>query len=155
MYLLPALLTLGDPLEVGVVDLQESRLLQVRHGDAPAALQVEVEPEGNHVPQSLGRCGGQARRQVGLACVHDGLQGEGVGDPGGQLLVRDTVRARVDGGPVQRPAQFGYLDEVVEVAGLEGGVLPVVDEGEELARRLGKCRLRHTVQRAHDGCGDQ
>ena len=49
---------------------------------------------------------------------------------------------------VERAAQLGDLDEVVEVAGLQAGVLPVVDEGQQLA-----CLGRELVSgRSREGC---
>lgn len=151
----PAVLLAGHPVQVLVVDLQQARLLQVRHGDAPAALQIQVEPEGDHVAQRAGRIAGQAGGEVGVTRVVAGCECEGVGDGRGQLLVVQAVLAGVQRRPVQRPAQLGDLHEVVEVARLEGGVLPVVDEGEELARLLVQSLLRHRLQRPHDGRRDE
>ena len=46
---------------------------------------------------------------------------------------RQALRALVLGRLVQRRAQQGHLGEVVEVPGLQRGVLPVVGEAQELA----------------------
>src|SRR5690606_15298592 len=45
-----------------------------------------------------------------------------------QPVLSRRLRRTVKGGP-----HLGHLDEVVQVTGLEAGVLPVVDEGEQLA----------------------
>src|SRR2546421_12564301 len=101
---------------------------------ASASLEIEVEAEGDDVAQRLGGAAGQGRRQLRLAGVVGGVEGEGVRDRGGEFLVVDALLAGVDGRPVQGAAQLGDLHEVVEVPGLEGGVLAVVDEGQQPAR---------------------
>ena len=67
----------------------------------------------------------------------------------GELVMRKAVRPGRGDRPVQRRAQQADLDEVVEVARLEGRVLAVVGEREELARL--RVERRVGAQRAHRG----
>ena len=61
-----------------------------------------------------------------------------------------VLRPRSRAGPVQRRAQQGDLHEVVEVARLEGGVLAVVGEAQELARLRGQVPVALQLdERAH------
>lgn len=115
----PAVLLPGDPGQVLVVDLQETRLLQVGHGDAPASFEVEVEAESDHVAQGPGGVTSKGGRQIAVTGVVDGVETDGVGDGGGEILVVEALVTRVEGRPVQGAAQLGDLDEVVEVARLE------------------------------------
>ena len=48
-------------------------------------------------------------------------------------------------GAIDGPSQLSDLDEVVEVAGLKAGILPVVDEGQEFACLLRAARSRGAV----------
>jgi hypothetical protein len=118
-----------------VVDDEEAGLLEVGLRDAPAAAEVAVEVVAEHLAQRpLGLLalqvldGGVARvlleRQLqGLEhCAARARRGAGRSRSGGR-----------DGAP-QAGAEERDLDEVVEVAGLERGVLAVVGEAEQLAR---------------------
>jgi len=150
MCLLPAVLLAGHPVEILVVDPQQTCLLQVRHGDAPAALQVQIETERDYVPQRPRRVAGHRRRQVRGAGVVGDVQAEDADNPGRQILVADALLTRLHGRPVQRPSKLGDLHEVVEVARLERGILPVVDEREQLACLGAQRLLRHRPQETDD-----
>ena len=130
----PLLLGRDELVERLVVDLEQARLLEVRRGDAPATLEVAVEAVADDVAQGgvAGALRGELR--LGLARVELGWEGQLVGDLRGQVVVGETVTAGLGGGAVQRGAEHADLDEVVEVAGLERGVLAVVGEGQQLPR---------------------
>ena len=134
--------------QVLVVDLQQAGLLQVGLGHPPAPLQVAVEPVGQHVAQ--GPVGGAAGRsgQLGLPGVGLPRQPQLVEHPLGQLVVSEAGRTGGDRGPVQSGPQHRHLHEVVEVGGLQRGVLAVVGERQQLAG-LGAQRLR--LPEAADG----
>ena len=119
--------------------VEQADLLQVRHRDPPAALQVEVDPQVHHVAQ--GGVGAPAQRRVlaGLQRVLAAVQAERAGDRGGDVVVEQAFLAvgspLLDAARYSAPRTMVTCDEVVEVTGLQRGVLPVVDEGEQLARR--------------------
>ena len=134
--------------QVLVVDLQQAGLLQVGLGHPPAPLQVAVQPVGQHVAQ--GPVDGAAGRsgEVGLAGVGLPRQRQLVEHPPGQLVVGESGRACGARGSVQRGPQHRHLHEVVEVGGLQRGVLAVVGERQQLAG-LGAQRPR--LPEAPDG----
>ena len=138
----------GDLGEGFVAHVQQAGLLEVRHRDAPAALQVEVEPVLHQFAQCpLGARLGRVHGVRGGGVVGE-LQAQGVHHLGGDALVGQAVRRRLHGG-VQGAAELGDLDEVVEVAGLQAGVLPVVDEGQQLAGLGGQLGRGDLAQGAH------
>src|SRR5690606_36599264 len=57
-------------------------------------------------------------------------------------------------GLVQGAAELGDLREAVEVAGLEAGVLPVVDEREQLAGDLGQLPYGHRLEAVDDAAAE-
>ena len=122
----------GDLRQRLIADPQQSGLFEVGHGDPPAALQVEVQAVLDELAQRLLRTrpsgihGVRGCREIGE------LKAQRVHHPGRHHLVSEPARG-VGHGLVQRAAQLGDLDEVIEVAGLQTGVLPVVDEREQLA----------------------
>src|SRR5699024_7780007 len=67
----------------------------------------------------------------------------------------DTFLTGFGQGPVQAGTQLNDLHEVVEVSGLERGVLTIVDEGEQFAGLLGQGTFRNRVEGADHGSGDQ
>ena len=77
----------------------------------------------------------EARRGVAGVPLEGEIQG--VEDAARELVVGEALLPSLAGGPVEGGAQQAYLHEVVEVACLEGGVLAVVGEGEDLARLSG------------------
>ncbi len=155
---IPAVRLGGDPAQVLVIDAQQPRLLQVRHRDAPAALQVAVEPVPHDVTEGLRRTALHRGSQLAVLRVRRvlaGRQPHHLGHGLGQVVVAQPLLAGPHRGLVEGTAQLGHLREVVEVPGLERRVLPVVDEGEELARLLAQAFLRHRTQGLHDRRGDQ
>ncbi len=152
---LPALFVGGEPVQILVVDPQQPRLLQVRHRDAPAALQVAVEAVSHDLPEGLHGPALHGGRQVRARRVFAGRQAHHLGDGLGEVVVAQPLLTGPHRGLVQGAAQLRHLGEVVEVPGLERGVLPVVDEGEQLAGLLAQALLRHRAQGLHDRRGDQ
>ena len=131
----------GDLVQVEVVEAEQAGLLQVRHRDPPAAFQVEVDAVGDHAAQRAPRYSRWLNRSAGF-CANE--------SPAARSSAAATLWATSSwhsprspasrGRPVQRAADLGHLDEVVEVPGLQAGVLPVVDEGQQLARLVGQVR---------------
>jgi hypothetical protein len=150
---LPALRVVRDLGEGRVVEAQQAGLGEVGHSDAPAALQVGVDAIGEDLAQ--GRVSEVALVELGGR--HPGVrlqrESQGVEHGLGQPVVGQPLLPRRRQSPVQGAAYLADQGEVVEVAGLEAGVLPVVDEGEEFA-----CPLRQVglvAQGAHDAGTDQ
>jgi hypothetical protein len=147
----------GDEVGEGLVaDVEETALLEVREGDAPASLQVAVDAVAEDVAEGALGVGLREKPHVRVAGVGRERQAERLEDPLGQLVVLDSRGAGVDDGPVEPGAEDTDLDEVVEVARLEGRVLPVVGEAEELLRLLGEGLLRADLpdgREAEDGRG--
>ena len=119
------------------MDLEEAALLEVGGDDAPAAFEVAVEAVAEHVAEgALGlQLGGEA--DLGIGCVERLGQVDGAHDLVAQLVVRKPVRPSGGHRPIDGRAQQADLDEVVEVAGLERGVLAVIGKAQELARAVG------------------
>ncbi len=131
----PPVLGRRQPVQVGIVDAQQPGLLQVGHRDPPAADQVAVEPEAHHLAERLVRGLAQRRRWIDRNGVLAEVEPELVDHRLGHGLVREAARAGVGGSVVQRAPKQGNQNEVVEVTGLQRGVLAVVDEGQQLPRR--------------------
>ena len=145
----------GELGEVAVGDGEQPDLLQVGHGDPPAALQVDVELVLDHAAQGTFGVGFRAELGVrgGGEVLH--LQPQRAGDRGGDVFVGQAGVAGGGERPVQRAAQLGHLDEVVEVPRLQAGVLPVVDEGQQLAGLRIQLARVDAAQAAHDRRGQQ
>ena len=129
---LPGLGVRGDLGQVAVPDAEQPGLLQVGHGDPPAPFQVQVEPVPGHLPQCPPRLVALAVLRARVAREVGHGQAEFLGDPLGHDLVGQALRSLVQR-PVQGAAQLGDLHEIVEMPGLQRGVLAVVDEREQLA----------------------
>ena len=116
-----------------VLEAEQAAVLQVGGGHPPAALQVAVEEVLERAAQGvLGALPGRAahvrvRRVVVEARVH------GVEHRPRQVAVAQPERLRSVACAMQCRSQQGDLHEVVEVACLQGGVLSVVGEAQELA----------------------
>ena len=150
--LLPDLLVGGDGGEVRIAHGEQAGLFEVRQRDPPPALQVRVEAVLHDVaerPLRLLPCG-----VPGLGVL--GEVGHGEPQPLGDLLrhhlMGETPRVGGHRG-VERAAELDHLHVVVEVPGLERGVLAVVHEGEELAGVLAELLRRQGLQRADDARG--
>jgi hypothetical protein len=130
------LLLVGDALvEVGVADLDQAGLLEVGGGEAPAHL-VGVDPVGDDLVHGAVALRLGAALEVGGGRVVGRCQAGLRERPRRHLGVVEAVLAGRGGGLVERRAQQADLDEVVEVAGLQRGVLAVVGEAEDLAPGL-------------------
>lgn len=130
----PLLLGPAQLVQDRVADLQEAALLQVGRGNPPAPPEVAVEPIPEHLAEGLVRVGLPLEPGRRVAGVRLEREGEGVEHPLGEDVVPQPVRPGADGRRVERAPQQADLDEVVEVPGLEGGVLAVVGEAEDLLR---------------------
>lgn len=120
--------------EVLVVDAQEAGLLQVRRGEPPSALLVAVDPVGQHLPERLVDAASGAALDLGVARVLVEREVKRREHRGRQRVEAQPDLAAAPGRFVQRRAQQTDLDEVVEVTGLERGVLAMVAEAQQLAR---------------------
>ena len=115
-----------------VVDVDETGLLQVGQRDPPPFAQIHQRPILEHGTQC----------PVGVAVIKR-FRGEGVFVDGEIHRARDR-RTEVDrlqtigvigveGGLIHSPAQADHLHEVVEVPGLQRGVLTIVHKCKQFA----------------------
>ena len=121
--------------ETLVVEPEQSAILQVGRGDAPTTFQIAVEEILQHLAQGV--FGALARRSAhlgigGVVLERQLHRGE---DVTRQVAMPQTRRRPPRAGSTECGAQQGDLNEVVEVAGLQRGVLPVVGKAQQLARR--------------------
>ena len=100
---LPRLGVRGDLGQVPVLNAQQPGLLQVGHGDPPAAFQVQVEPVPDHLAQRPPRLVPLAVLRAGVAGEVGHGQAEFLGDPLGDDLVGQALRGLLER-PVQRAA---------------------------------------------------
>ena len=129
-----------DVLDPLVADFQDVEALEVGVVVAPAAAEVVEEPVAEHEPQRGAGVLAKAALEAGVLEVfgEDGrivrVEAELAVDGGGDVGGGDAGRVRrVLEGEEQAGPEKGEEDELVEVARLEGGVLAVVGESEELA----------------------
>ena len=116
-----------------VVEGEQPAVFEVRRSDAPAALQVPIEVVVDDPAQGIvGRVPRRAAHlRVGGIFVEPKLHG--IEDAAREIAVAAARCALVLRRLVKRRAQQGHLGEIVEVPGLQRGILPVVGEAEELA----------------------
>ena len=112
--------------------VQEADLLEVRHRYAPAALEVRVKAVLDDLPQGTLRGVPLRKLRTRVLGEVSEFQPQRVGHHLGHGIVRQPLRVPVKG-VTERPTELGDLNEVVEVPRLQRRVLPVVDEGKELA----------------------
>ena len=137
----------GDLGEGFVAYVQQAGLLEVRHRDAPTSLQVQIEAVLHQFTQCpLGARAGSVDGFRGGGVVGE-LQAKGVHHLAGDALVSQAAGRGLHGG-VQGAAELGDLDEVVEVTGLQAGVLPIVDKGQQLTGIGGELGWRDLAQGA-------
>ena len=142
----------GDIIDVLVVHAEQSALFEIREDDAPTAAEVGYGAIEEECLESLfivttyrgedrfGIAVGEfEERQVKR--LEDGLADGGVGEG----LVRRDFERFENGG-----TQLNDLGKVVEVAGLQGGVLHVVGEAQDL---LVFGRIASVVETVEDGEG--
>ena len=122
-----------DVVEVQVVDGQQSTLFEVGKHNAPAATEIGQRTEEQIILEGLFILAldrGQFRVCVAVAVVTEG-EGQRFEDrlaEGG--IVEYAARGRLE--RVANPGAQAYdLDEVIEMAGLQRGILPVVGEAQE------------------------
>ena len=150
----PQVVAGGHVRQAEVADLQQAGALQVGHRHPPAPVQVEVDPQVDDRAQCPVGPPAQVGGLAGGQRILVPGQAKGAGDLRGDVVVVQAVLAvfhRLHRGPVQRAADHRHLDEVVEVPGLQGRVLPVVDEGEQLPGVGVQVLVRDGPQAAHDG----
>ncbi len=138
----PDVLGRADVVERLVADLEQAALLEVGGGDAPAPAQVAIEPVSQHVSQGTLGLGGRGEAHLGIACVELDRQVRAHRRPfAASTSCVMPAGSSCSRGRVQGRAQQADLDEVVEVARLEAGVLAIVGEAQQLACPLGQGRL--------------
>ena len=149
MAALPELVGPAEFAERYVLDFQQSALLEVGRGDSPSSLEVAVNPVADHIPHCLVGVGLLGELDAGLAGIKLERKIEGLEDAESQLVVRDSFGTGCQRGLVERRAKQADLNEVVEMAGLERGILAVVGETEKLLRVLleGGILLEHADDR--------
>ena len=64
MGAVPAILSCGEPIQILIFDTKQSRLLQVGHDDAPATLEIAIEPVRHNLAKCLVDAAPQPRRGV-------------------------------------------------------------------------------------------
>ena len=89
----PQLVPGRDAFQAQVADLDQSDLLQVGHGDPPAALQVEEHPQVHHVAQRGFRAPAQRRVFPGVRGVVVRGEAERAGDLGRDVVVEQALLA--------------------------------------------------------------
>ena len=152
----PEVFGLAHFVEHRVADLQQAALLQVRGGHAPAPAQVAVEAVAKYLSQGLlGIAQGlEAHLRVWLPGVQLNRQVQGRRHPLAQLVVPQPFRPGGRHRAVEGGAQLPDLHEVVEVAGLQRGILAIVGEAEQLAG--GVLEIGVPAQAAHgEEAGDR
>ena len=121
-----------------VLDVEEATLLEVWHREPPASLHVEEHTVGENVTHGALRALLDVELGVGLGRVklesrsRREARFEGVEEPLRKVSILDAFGTGLRDGGVEAAADEGHLHEVVEVAGLEGGVLAVVGKAQEL-----------------------
>src|SRR5208282_2643848 len=136
MAALPELVGQAEVAERHVLDFQQPALLEVGRGDSPSSLEVAVNPVADDIPHCLVGVGLLGELDAGLAGIKLERKVEGLEDAECQLVVRDSFGTGCQRGLVERRAKQADLDEVVEMASLERGILAVVGEAEQLLRVL-------------------
>ena len=128
----PDIFGLADFAEGDVVDFEQAALFQVGRGDSPAATQIVVEAIAQDVAQGTLRVHSclKANRWVGGVLFE--RQSEGIEDPLGEFLMGDAILAGLLDRLEERGTKGADFDKVIEMARLQGGVLAVVGEAEQL-----------------------
>ena len=154
----------GELVDSVVGQSQLAGLLQVGHRDAPAALEIGPQPIGDDVAQRAGDLLARDGFVRGVLVFGEVLQiaAERRDDARPQRLIGERLvgvsLVLLAGRPVQRRAHQADQHEVVEMAGLQAGVLAVVGEGQELAGvvvevRCGPQRPHHRLRQHRHRAG--
>ncbi len=151
----PGRLVGADVVQQEIFDMEEVHLLQIGRGDAPSTLEVAIEAIAEHVAQRFLGVSQRLKFHRRIGGVLHQRQRQRIEGPLRERFVREPFR-RAENGPIERAAQHPNLDEVVEMARLQRGILPVVGEAQEFARPRRECRvLAEMLDRgeAEDGRG--
>jgi hypothetical protein len=119
-----------------VFDDEQAGLFEVGLREPPAAHEVAVEAVGEHLAEHAVGVGACRSLEFLVAGVGVERQVQRLEHLLRDLVVGEAVGAGVGDRSPECGAQQGDLDEVVEVAGLQRGVLAVVGERQQL---LGIC----------------
>lgn len=129
MSLPPAALFPAERGEMFVFDRKQTALLQVGGDHPPAFAKIAIEMITQHVPEDpVAAIAGKYRLRV----IQIGFRGqqESFEDLLSQFFVAQPRFPRRVEGAAQGGPEEGDLDKVVEMSGLEGGVLPVVGKAQ-------------------------
>ena len=145
--------------QASVLDGQQVELVEVRVVEAPSAAQVSQQAvTQDEAQRALGLLAGQAHELGGLQVLGErtgvgAVEAECLEHGIGQMLLVEHATLLLQCGHECR-AEGEQEDEVVEVPSLQGSVLPVVGEAQQLARVwLVRGRLTQLEQLAHGAEG--
>ena len=131
---LPLTLTGAQLIQRDVVDPEQPALLQVWGRDAPPAPQVLIDAIGQDLAQrAVGLCP-LLEPDRGIDRVQLHRQVERLKDALGQNRVLKPTWSRTAHSAIDPRAQQADFDKVVEMPGLQGSILPVVGEAQQLSR---------------------
>ena len=147
MGICPALFHAGQHLKLGILDDEEASLLQVGQRHPPATLEVGERPQFkdfSHRPR-------RGARIEPIRCSKEILRIEVKRSEqlGANVQEIESVLCALQCA-VLGTTQLYHLDEVVQVACLERGILSIVNEGEELASARVELVLWQILQRRDD-----
>ena len=151
----------GELIEAEVLHPDHAELLEVRVRVPPAASLIEPDAVGQHLPErALGLLQVEAAQRgleqpFGADLRIRPVEAEQTLLGNAQLVATEAVRAGIVQCAEKARADEAHEEEVVEVAGLERGVLAVVGEAEELSRVAVQSRPAavHPAQNAADEYG--
>ena len=151
----------SELVEAEVLHPDHTELLEVRVRVPPAAPLIEPDAVGQHLPErALGLLQVEAAQRgleqpFGADLRIRPIEAERVLRGGAQRIAPKPRRSRILQCAEEARADEAHEEEVVEMAGLERGVLAVVGEAEELARVAVQSRpgAVHPAQNAADEYG--
>jgi hypothetical protein len=138
-----ALCIFRDVIKPNESNVNELKDREARVGVAPSPTQICPEPMGENLREralsvlaNYGACLG-IQHPVD-ACIFVGRsESERLNDPQTEFVLGHAVVAGIQNRSQDRATQEADEQKIIEVASLEGGVLPVVREAEELAFLFG------------------
>ena len=150
-----------EVVEAEVLHLDHAELLEVRVRVPPSASLIEPDAIGQHLPKrALGLLQVEAAQRgleqpFGADLRVRSVEAERALLGNAQLVAAEPLRAGILQCAEKARADEAHEEEVVEMAGLERGVLTVVSEAEKLSRVAVHPRLGavHPAQRAADEYG--
>ncbi|TFE69316.1 hypothetical protein A7Q09_05340 [Methylacidiphilum sp. Yel] len=134
MQAAPDVLRCAHLVEGEVLDPEEVALLEIGGCQAPPALQIPIEAVAEDVSEGPVRLLAEREPDRGVARVALDGERQCFEDTLRELVVTDSWGGGLLGCAVQRSTEESHLHEIVEVTGLERGVLPVVGEAQNIAR---------------------